>query len=249
MTKLEAMSLAGKVASTIQSTIPSVAAVGVSLKEIDSFISASIEKSGMRAAFMGFHGYPASSCISVNDAVVHAIPTDYRLKRGDIFSVDLGIEYDGWIVDMARTYAVGTADTKNLRLIQTTAKALDNAIALCRVNKHIGDLGAVISATVESEGFAIVEELTGHGVGNKLQETPPIPNMGKKGGGPILRIGQTIALEPISTVTKTGLHRLKDGWTVVTDNHSVAAHFEDTVFITENQPINLTRMVFEHWPT
>lgn len=248
MEKETAMRRAGQVASAIQTKVAALANIGISLIEINNLIEHEIQNVGMRAAFKGYHGFPAASCISVNSAVVHTIPTQYKLKNGDLVSVDLGIENNGWIVDMARTYPVGKVLPRHMALIQTTARALDEAIKCCIVGSHIGDISETIMKVVETASFYVVRDLTGHGVGRELQENPPIPNFGKKGAGPILKVGQTIAIEPITTENETRIHRSSDSWTVLTDDHSVSAHFEDTILMTAKGPINLTRTTVENWP-
>jgi len=232
---------AGKVASVIHQKIADKLQPGVNLLEIESLVEAMIDKAKMSPAFKGYKGYPAATCLSVNSAVVHGIPTNYSLKEGDIIGIDFGVENDGWIVDCARTHGIGTLKPKTAALLETTKRALDEAITLCRAGRRLGDLGHQIQTVVEKAGFYIIRELTGHGVGRQLQEPPTIPNYGLPGRGPTLKPGQTIAIEPITALRPTSVTLLPDGWTVVAQDAVISAHFEDTIAITQAQPHILTR--------
>jgi methionyl aminopeptidase len=195
----------------------------------------------MTPAFKGFNGYNAASCLSVNYEVVHSIPRSYRLAEGDILSVDFGVTCNGWMVDTARTYGVGKVSNKTQKLIDVTAQALDLALEQARVGKTTGDIGHVIQKCVEDEDFYIIRDLTGHGVGRTLQESPSIPNHGHAGGGVPLKEDMVLAIEPIVATVKCHIGILDDGWTIITDNGAEAAHFEDTVMVTSSGPKILTR--------
>lgn len=239
--KLTAIRQAGKIASNLNHQVREMIKPGVTGLAIEKTIADGISAAGMRPAFLGYNGYPYASCISINSAVVHGLPTEKKLRPGDLVSVDLGVEHQGWIVDTARTYPVGKIEAQLNRLLFATETALDQAIKLCRDGVKTGTIGAKINQVVTDNGFAVVRELSGHGVGRNLQERPSIPNFGRPDDGERLKTGQTIALEPITTLTATEVTVADDGWTVRAKNDLPSAHFEDTIMITGGEPIILTR--------
>jgi len=239
--KLDSLTLAGAKASEIHQKIAEMIKPGLNLTEIEDFARSEIDKSGMKPAFLGYKGYKFVTCLSVNEEVVHGLPHDYVLQSGDIIAVDLGVSLNGWIVDTARTHPVGKGMPKLANLLATTKRALENAVAECFPGKTVGDIGAAVESTVAKAGFAVIRELTGHGTGQSLQEPPSIPNHGKKGVGVKLKPGMVIAIEPITALEKSQIGVLSDGWTIITTNGSPTAHFEDTVLITDNNPVVLTK--------
>lgn len=208
--------------------------------QIEEAVKQVIKKSGMNPAFLGYKNYPAATCISVNDEIVHGIPSDLILRKGDIVAIDLGVENDGAIVDTARSHPVGKISKKSKELLDATELALKKGIEQARVGKKTGDIGAAIEKVVESAGFYIVKELTGHGVGTTLQEPPSIPNFGKPGTGTSIEEGMVLAIEPITSTKNTQIALKSDNWTIVASDKCMTAHFEDTVLITKDGPVVLT---------
>lgn len=231
---------AGKTASLIHQTVAKMVAPGVNLLVIEEKIKKMISSAQMRPAFFGYRGYPAASCLSVNSAVVHAIPRDYLLQAGDILSVDLGVENNGWIVDTAWTHAVGDISAETAKLLEVTRNALSEGIKMAKIGNNIGDIGEAIQKTVEAAGFHIIKELTGHGVGKKLQLPPNVPNYGRSGQGPLIKEGMILALEPITALRPVKIVVESDNWTIRAVPDVICAHFEHTIFISKNGPVTLT---------
>lgn len=197
---------------------------------------------GATPAFKGLYGFPGSICTSINDEIVHGIPSKKRvLKEGDIVSIDVGVGYKGFFTDSAVTVAVGRVDDKTARLLEVTSQALDAGIAAARIGNHIGDIGAAVQAVVESAGFNVVRDLVGHGIGVEFHEEPQVPNYGKPKRREKLVPGLTLAIEPMVNVGGPATRTLPDRWTIVTADGTRSAHFEHTVAITENGPRILTR--------
>lgn len=234
---------AGKLAGIIHREIGELIAPGLNLLKIEELIRERISSAGMKPAFLGYNGYPAVSCLSVNSVVVHGIPYDYALKSGDIISVDLGVEKNGWIVDTAITHPVGIVTEPIQRLLQITKQALDEALLLAKPGNHIGDIGAKVQSIIESAGFYIIKELTGHGVGSKLQMPPNIPNFGRTGHGPVIKEGVILAIEPITALQPVKVTVESDNWTIKAYPDVASAHFEHTIYVTSSGPIILTT-----WP-
>jgi len=233
---------AGALAAAIHAEIKTLIRPGLNLLEIEQVIADRIKSSGMKPAFLGFHGYPAVSCLSVNSVVVHGIPVDYQLQAGDIISVDLGVEKNGWIVDTALTHPVGTVSQSVNHLLKTTEQSLLAGISLAKAGNHVGDIGAKVQSIVEKAGFFIIKELTGHGVGPELQMPPNIPNFGRPGHGPILKEGMVLAIEPITALKPVQVRLEADDWTIKAYPDVVSAHFEHTIFVTKDAPIILTAL-------
>ena len=213
-------------------TIPLVRP-GIETIELDRFVEERIRKAGATPVFKGYLGYQHSICTSINEVVVHGIPSDMKLCDGDIIGIDVGLRLQGMVSDMAMTLAVGTIDDESSRLIRVTKESLDSAIAVVRPGARVGDIGATVQKHVEAAGFGIVRQFVGHGVGRELHEEPQIPNFGKAGTGTELFAGMVLAIEPMVTVGNPSVHILDDGWTAVTDDNKRAAHFEHTILVTE----------------
>ncbi len=237
------MARGGKILADTLQLLKSRVRPGVSTKELDAVADEFIRShAGATAAFKGLYGFPASVCISVNEEIVHGIPTAKRvLREGDIVSLDFGVKLEGYFTDAAITVPVGDVDETNRRLLQVTEQALEAGIAAARVGNHVGDIGAAISAVVRPEGFTTADDLVGHYVGTKPHGDPQIPNFGKPKRGPKLMPGLTIAIEPMVNVGGSAIRTLSDKWTVVTVDGSRSAHFEHTVAITADGPRVLTR--------
>lgn len=236
--KIKTLREAGRRLSFVLDEVAKEIRPGVSERELDKKARELIEKNGDSPAFLGYtpegsqEPYPATLCVSINNKVVHGIPTDRKLEEGDIVALDIGLKHNGIFVDMAKTYAVGEIFDEAQRLIATTEDALREGIKAARAGGRIGDIGHAIESRVLKDGFDVVRELGGHGVGNKLHEGPFIPNWGTKGKGEKLVEGMVLALEPITTAGSPEVEIIDDGYTYVTKDGSVAAHFEDTILIT-----------------
>lgn len=204
---------------------------------LDELAERLIRESGGTPSFLNYRGFPASACISVNDTVVHGIPTEEPMKEGDIVSVDLGVNLNGWHSDSAWTFPVGQISAEAQRLLNVTRESLYQGISRARVGAKIGDIGATVQRYVESNGYGVVRDLVGHGIGTSLHEEPSsIPNFGRAGKGIELREGMTICIEPMVNAGTWKVNFLKDGWTVKSADHSLSAHFEHTIAITKSGP-------------
>lgn len=213
---------------------------GVTTAELDAAAEDAILSRGGKPAFKGYRGFPATLCTSKNEVVVHGIPNKVPLNDGDIVSVDIGTFYKGYAADMAKTYQVGRVPPQIQRLLDATEQSLYAGIEAAQVGNRIGDVAAAIQRTVEAEGFWIVREFVGHGIGSSFHESPDVPNYGRPGTGARLRPGLVLAIEPMVTVSQTAVNILADGWTAPTANGSWSAHFEHTVAITDDGPRVLT---------
>lgn len=211
-------------------------APGVKTKDLDRIARERIIKEGGRPAFLGYRGYPASLCVSVNEEVVHGIPGERRLEDGDIVSLDVGAVVDGYYGDGARTVVAGKASVEAERLIRVTREALWKAIEECHVGKRVGDIGYAIEQHALRNGYSTVREYAGHGIGTSLHEEPQIPNCGPPGRRERLLTGMCLALEPMINVGESAVHVLKDGWTAVTNDAGLSAHFELAVAVTSEGP-------------
>ena len=238
--QIEKMSAAGTILRMALMTAGEAAVPGVRTRELDEIIKAVIEGKGARPVFMGYMGYPANSCISVNEAVVHGIPDDRMLAEGDLVSIDVGVEKDGWMADSAMTFAVGEVGEEASRLMDVTLRSLEKGIEQCLPGRHLSDISNAIQVHVESNGFSVVRDLVGHGIGRNLHEEPQIPNFGPPGRGPVLKPGMVFAIEPMVNAGTEKVKTLDDEWTVVTADGKLSAHFEHTVAVTERGPRILT---------
>lgn len=233
---------AGQVLVAAMRLCREMAKPGVSTLEIDQEVETVIRKAGARPAFKGYRGFPATVCASVNDEVVHGIPAAHRrLKEGDIVGLDLGAIVDGYYADAAITLPVGEVTPEVQRLLDVTRESLELAIARTRPGNRLGDISDAVQRHVEAAGFGVVRAFVGHGIGRELHEDPQIPNFGEPGKGPLLRPGMVLAIEPMVTMGHWGVRVLADRWTAVTEDGSLAAHFEHTVAVTESGPDVLTR--------
>jgi methionyl aminopeptidase len=216
-------------------------------KQLDDLAEKGIRSMGGVPTFMGYHGYPSSICASVNEEVVHGIPGGYTLKDGDLLSIDIGTTLDGYVSDSAVTIAIGEIGENAKRLMRVTQECLMLGIAQMYKGKRLGDIGHAVQQHAESHGYGVVRELVGHGVGTKMHEEPQVPNYGRAGSGIELRTGLVLAIEPMITEGHYAVETLKDGWTVITADGKLAAHFEHTIAITDDGPKILTlRDIGEH---
>jgi methionyl aminopeptidase len=215
---------------------------GVTTADLDRWAEAYIRRhAGAEPAFKGLYGFPATLCTSINDEVVHGIPSDERrLREGDIVSIDVGVKLDGYFGDGARTFAVGGVDAEAQRLLATTREALERGVEAAQPGNQIGDISAAIQETAEAAGYSIVHELVGHGIGTRPHEEPQVPNYGRRGQGVRLRPGLVLAIEPMFNAGLGEIRTLDDHWTIVTADGRLSAHFEHTVAITEGGPVVLT---------
>ena len=240
--EIEKMRLAGKMAAKALKIAEENCVEGISTFEIDKKINEFIVKSGGEPSFLNYEGYPASSCISINDVVIHGIPSkDVVLKKGDVVSVDVGVFYEGFHGDTAFTFKVGEIDKKTENLLAATEEALYEGIKKAVIGNRIGDVSFAIEQKIKNEGFVVVKDFVGHGVGKKLHEAPEVPNFGFKGKGMRLLEGMVIAIEPMVNCEKDEIVVESDGWTVKTADKMPSAHFEHTVAITKNGPEILTK--------
>ena len=216
---------------------------GVSTKELDTVLRAHIEKRGAKPSFLGLYGFPGSACISINDEVIHGIPSKQRiLHEGDIVKIDVGAFYKGFHGDSARTFPVGKVSDEAAALIAATKQSFYEALSAVRIGNRVGDIGAAVDAYVRSKGFSVVRRYVGHGVGHALHEQPDVPNYGTPGRGPRLCSGLVIAIEPMVNAGTYEVLEMADGWTVKTADGSLSAHYENTVALTDEGVINLTEV-------
>jgi methionyl aminopeptidase len=239
--EIEIMRDAGVILTETLTRLEEAIAPGVTTGELDRIAEASIVGAGAKPSFKGYRGFPASICTSPNDVIVHGIPGDYRLEDGDIISVDVGVFYRGFHADSAWTFPVGVVSDEAERLLRTTEESLEAAIEECRPGHRIGDVGHAVEQVASAAGFSVVREYVGHGVGRALHEEPQVPNYGPPGRRELLSPGMTLAIEPMVNAGGPATRALPDGWTVVTSDGSLSAHFEHTVAITPEGHHVLTR--------
>ena len=239
--QISLMKKAGVITAEALITARELIRPGISTKEIDTKIRHYIEKCGATPSFLGYGGFPGSACISINDEVIHGIPSDkVILKEGDIVKIDVGARYRGYNGDSARTYPVGKVSDEALKLISVTERSFDEAMKFTRVGYRIGDIGHAVESFVISNGFSVVKEYVGHGVGAELHEDPQIPNYGNAGRGARLYSGMTLAIEPMVNQGTDGVRVMRDGWTVKTLDGKLSAHYENSVLVTDSDPFILT---------
>ena len=237
---LEAMRQACRITAAARALAGEMVRPGVSTKEIDKAVHDFIVAQGAKPSFLGYHGFPASTCISVNSTVVHGIPNNYVLKEGDIVTVDVGAYYKGFHGDCAATYPCGTVSAEAEKLIAVTKQSFFEGIRFATRGHRVSDISHAIQTYVESNGFSVVRSFVGHGVGAQLHEDPEVPNYGAPGRGPRLLPGMTLAIEPMVNVGTYEVRVLKDGWTSVTADGKLSAQYENTVLITDGEPEILT---------
>jgi methionyl aminopeptidase len=240
--EIDKMRAAGQLVGRVLQELRAMVAPGITTLEVDRAAEKMIRDGGALPTFKGYNGFPFSICASVNEQVVHGFPSQYELKEGDIFSIDVGATLDGFVGDTATTVPVGRVSEDRLRLIRVTEECLQLAIEQCRAGNHLGDIGFAVQSYAEAEGYSIVRDYVGHGIGRQMHEDPQIPNYGKPGKGPKIKKGYVFALEPMVNMGSLHTRTLKDGWTVVTVDGQPSAHFEHTVAITEEGPEVLTRV-------
>jgi methionyl aminopeptidase len=244
---LDFLRISGKILANVLSELQNLANEGIRLTELDKKAREIIAKADARPAFLGYRpagakkSYPAAICTSVNNVVVHGIPSDYILKSGDILKIDAGVNYKGYFTDAAVTIGIGKISKEALQLIEVTKKALEEAITVAQAGNHLGDIGAAVEKVVKSAGFSVIRGLTGHGVGFAVHEEPTILNYGEKGTGLELKKGMVIAIEPMVTMGKGDILELEDGSYAAKDG-SLTAHFEHTIYIDENKTEVLTKL-------
>ncbi|MDR1572665.1 MAG: type I methionyl aminopeptidase [Clostridiales Family XIII bacterium] len=239
--EIQLMRESGRVTAAILRDLRDLIRPGVSTKDIDDFVEGRILEKGMFPSFRGYNGYPANACVSVNEEVVHGIPSPTRLlSEGDIVSVDIGCTWKGYVSDAARTYAVGRVSELADRLIRTAEASFFAGLEHCRAGRRLYDISSAIQARAESEGFSVVQDYVGHGVGRLMHEDPQIPNFGKAGRGPRLAKGMVFAIEPMINTGGWEVEVLRDNWTAVTADGGLSAHYENTVVITDDEPELLT---------
>jgi methionyl aminopeptidase len=238
--EIELMRAAGRAARTVLEKVAALVRPGVTTRELDQAAAEFMLEQKCKSAFLGYRGFPGQVCISVNEEVVHGIGGVRRLQPGDIVSLDVGVNKSGWIGDTATTVAVGQISAGAAKLLDATQEALRIGLLHAESGRRLGDLCSAIEQAVLSHGFSVVREFVGHGVGKKLHEEPQVPNFGVAGEGPKLKPGMTLAIEPMVNLGKPGVRVLSDGWTVVTQDNQLSAHFEHTVLITRGAPEILT---------
>ncbi len=236
------MRAAGKLVGQVLQELRGMVQPGISTLEVDREAERMIRDGGALPTFKGYHGFPYSICASVNEQVVHGFPSNYKLEAGDIFSIDVGVTLDGFVGDTATTVPVGEVSTELLHLVRTAEECLEHAIEQCRAGLHLGDIGWAVQEHAEKNGYSIVREYVGHGIGRNMHEDPQIPNYGKPGKGPKIRTGYVFAVEPMINLGTHQTKVLADGWTVVTLDGRPSAHTEHTIAITEEGPEVLTRV-------
>jgi methionyl aminopeptidase len=238
--EIEAMARSGAILARCLQMLRSKARAGVTTLDLDDAAERFIRSQGAEPAFKGYRGFPGSICSSPNSMIVHGIPGNYKLQRGDILSVDVGVVLDGWVSDAAVTVPIGPISPIATRLLQTTRESLFEAVEQVRPGNHLGDISAAVQRKVEADGFAVVRSLVGHGVGREMHEDPQIPNHGDPGTGPELEAGMVLAIEPMTTAGEDGIRVGSDNWSVYSADGSLACHFEHTVAVTAEGPRILT---------
>jgi methionyl aminopeptidase len=238
--QIEKMALAGDILVRCLKMLESKARAGVTTAELDEVAEKFIRSQDAEPAFKGYRGFPGSICASPNSMVVHGIPGHYELKRGDILSIDVGVVKDGWVADAAITVPVGSVGPEARKLLDVTKASLFAGVEQMRPGNHLGDISAAIQRAVEIEGLSIIRTLVGHGIGREMHEEPQVPNFGEPGKGPELEEGMVLAIEPMVNVGGPLVRMDDDGWSVYSDDGSLAAHFEFTVAVTADGPRILT---------
>jgi methionyl aminopeptidase len=238
--EIDNMAAAGDVLVKTMNLLEGKIRPGVSTQELDSAAEKFIRSQGCEPAFKGYRGFPGSITTSPNSMVVHGIPGPYRLAKGDILGVDIGVVKDGWVADAAHTFGVGPISDEAQQLLAVTKQSLFLAIEQCRPGRHLGDIGHATQKYVEANGFSVIRTLVGHGVGRAMHEDPQVPNFGRKGSGVLLEAGMVLAVEPMVNAGKAPVRMGNDGWSIFAQDGSLAAHFEFTVAITPDGPRVLT---------
>jgi methionyl aminopeptidase len=239
--EIEKIAAAGEILVKTLALLQSKLRPGVTTGELDAAAEKFIRSQGAEPAFKGYRGFPGSICTSPNSMVVHGIPGPYKLSRGDILSIDVGVVHDGWVADAARTFPVGSTSPIGTRLLRATEGALFAAVEQCRPGNRLGDVSHAVQKHVEGEGFSVVRSLVGHGIGRDMHEDPQIPNFGDPDRGPELEAGMVLAVEPMVTAGRHAVRMGDDHWAIYSQDGSLAAHFEFTIAVTNDGPRILTR--------
>ena len=230
----------GRIAARVRDAVARLVAPGVTTRELDASAARMMASMGARSAFLGYRGYPGHTCISIDSEVVHGIPGERRIELGQIVSLDVGVVYDGYVGDTALTVMVGVTDPETVRLVTATERALAAGVAKAVAGGRLSDISHAIEQTAVGAGFSVVRSFVGHGVGRKMHEEPQIPNYGPPGCGPKLKVGMTLAIEPMVNMGVSEVDVMADGWTVLTADRKPSAHFEHTVAIGPDGPEILT---------
>ncbi len=240
--EIEKMRISGQALRQVHNAVAPHVVPGASTMDLEKIAVKVIAELGAVAAFKGYHGFPSALCTSINDEVVHGMPSANRiLAEGDIVSIDCGVIIDGFYSDAAVTYPVGEVSCETRKLLEVTLSSLERAIERCQVGGRLFDISAAVQELCEAEGFGVVREFVGHGIGRSMHEDPQVPNFGDRGKGPRLKAGMVLAIEPMINAGAPDVHVLKDGWTAVTNDGGYSAHFEHTVALTKDGPQVLTR--------
>jgi methionyl aminopeptidase len=238
--EIDQMAAAGAILVRTLQLIESKIRPGVTTGDLDAAAEKFIRSQGAEPAFKGYRGFPGSICASPNAMVVHGIPGHYKLQRGDVISIDVGVIKDGWVADAARTFAVGPITPLAEKLLDVTRRSLFAAVEQCRPGNRLGDVSHAVQTCVEAEGMAVVRTLVGHGIGRTMHEDPQIPNFGPAGKGPKLEVGMVLAVEPMTTAGRHAVRMGDDGWSIFSQDGSLTAHFEFTIAVTADGPRVLT---------
>ncbi|MGC8779054.1 MAG: type I methionyl aminopeptidase [Candidatus Caldatribacteriaceae bacterium] len=237
---VEILRQSGQILGAVLRKLQDFVVPGVKASSIDYLAEAEIRRLGARPAFLGYRGFPASVCVSLNSEVVHGIPREQVVREGDLVSIDLGVEFEGFYTDAAFSMVVGDGSPLAHKLVEVTREALYAGIKKAVPGNRIGDISHVIQTVVEANGFAVVRDLVGHGIGRALHEEPQIPNFGRRSQGPLIEEGMALAIEPMVNEKSYRIRVLEDGWTIVTEDGGLSAHFEHTVLVTDGKPEILT---------
>ena len=238
--EVASIAAAGDVVARCLTMLRSKCRPGVTTRELDGSAEKFIRSQGGEPAFKGYRGFPSSICASPNSMVVHGIPSDYALVRGDILSLDVGVELDGWVADAAITVSVKPVSPVATKLLRATREALEAGVEQCRAGSNLGDVSAAVQSRVEQDGFSVIRSLVGHGIGRDMHEDPQIPNFGEPGKGPLLEEGMVLCIEPMVCAGRQTVRMGDDNWAIYSEDGSLAAHFEHTVAVTAEGPRILT---------
>jgi methionyl aminopeptidase len=238
--EIDKMAAAGSILVRTLQLVEGKVREGVSTRDLDDAAEKFIRSQGAEPAFKGYRGFPGSICASPNSMVVHGIPGPYKLQRGDIISIDVGVIKDGWVADAARTFPVGPVTPIASKLLDVTKQSLFDAVEQCAPGNRLGDVSHAVQQTVEAQGLSVVRSLVGHGIGREMHEEPQIPNYGEPGKGPLLAEGMVLAVEPMTTAGRHMVRMGDDGWAIYAQDGSLAAHFEFTIAVTADGPRILT---------
>lgn len=238
--EIKIMREAGKITAQVLEKMGDVLRPGITTLELDKIAEEEMKRYNMTPAFKGYNGFPGSICVSINEQVVHGIPSDRIINEGDVVSIDVGVRYQGYHGDAARTFSVGAVSDEAKQLIVATEKSFFEGLKFCRKDYRLSDISNAIQTYVESEGFSVVKDFVGHGIGRDMHEDPQIPNYGKPGRGPRLAAGMIFAIEPMVNAGTDEVTVLLDNWTVVTNDAKLSAHYENSVLITDGEPEILT---------